>query len=214
MKDIAIYGAGGYGREIACLLNKINQKEKIWNFVGFFDDGIELGKMISHFGPILGGINELNQYATDLAIVIAIGSPQTIKTIVNKVSNGHVYYPNIISPDFEVIDPESFRMGRGNIIQSKCYVSCDVSIGDFNSFNGSITLSHDNVIGSYNVFMPGVRISGEVVVGNCNFFGVESIVLQQIKIGNNIKLGAGSVLMRRPKDDQLYIGNPAKLFKY
>ena len=40
MKDIAIYGAGGFGREIACLIQMINKSEKKpkWNIVGFFDD--------------------------------------------------------------------------------------------------------------------------------------------------------------------------------
>ena len=42
------------------------------------------------------------------------------------------------------------------------------------------------------------------------FFGVGSIVIQQIKIGHNIRLGAGSVLMTKPKDGFLYIGNPAR----
>lgn len=38
MKDIAIYGAGGFGREVACLLNAINANDAIWNLIGFFDD--------------------------------------------------------------------------------------------------------------------------------------------------------------------------------
>lgn len=214
MKDIAIYGAGGFGREIACLLNKINKVNKTWNLIGFFDDGIEKGKDVSHFGKTLGGIKELNQYPDDLSVVLAIGSPLTVKTIVEKVTNKYIQFPNIIAPDFETVDSETFRIGKGNIIQSNCFASCDVQIGDFNTFNGSITLSHDNVIGSYNTFMPGVRVSGEVKIGDCNFFGVESIILQQIKIGSDIKLGAGSVLMRKPKDGQLYIGNPANIFRF
>ena len=40
MKKIAIYGAGGFGREVACLLNKINEVEPTWDLVGFFDDGV------------------------------------------------------------------------------------------------------------------------------------------------------------------------------
>lgn len=42
MKDIAIYGAGGFGREVACLIERINKAREtpIWNFIGFFDDGI------------------------------------------------------------------------------------------------------------------------------------------------------------------------------
>ena len=46
------------------------------------------------------------------------------------------------------------------------------------------------------------------------FFKLDIIILQQLIIGNNIRLGAGSVLMTKPKDGNLYIGNPAKKFKY
>ena len=64
-------------------------------------------------------------------------------------------------------------------------------------------------VGSFNAFMPGVRVSGEVTIGDENFFGVYAVVLQQLTIGNRIRLGAGSVLMTKPKDGYLYIGNPA-----
>ena len=40
MKDIAIYGAGGFGREVACLLRRINEQAPKWNLIGFFDDDI------------------------------------------------------------------------------------------------------------------------------------------------------------------------------
>ena len=54
MKDIAIFGAGGLGKEVACLVNKINEQEPTWNMIGFFDDNPDLkGKIISHFGPFL-----------------------------------------------------------------------------------------------------------------------------------------------------------------
>ena len=79
--------------------------------------------------------------------------------------------------------------------------------------NGSVIFGHDAIVGSYNTFMPAVRISGEVKIGDGNFFGIASIILQQIKIGNNVRLGAGSVLMTKPKDGLLYIGNPAKKFE-
>ena len=63
MKDIAIYGAGGFGKEVACLINRINDKKPTWNLIGFFDDNPVLkGEMISHFGPCLGGMDELNAY--------------------------------------------------------------------------------------------------------------------------------------------------------
>lgn len=211
MKDIAIYGAGGFGREVACLIKRINEETPTWNLIGFFDDNPKLkGQMISHFGPCLGGMDELNAYPKEINLTLPIGNPKIVKNLVEKIHNPRVSYPNLIRPGFQVSDPESFSIGKGNIIQSNCSVSCDVSIGDFNVLNGAIVMGHDVKVDSYNTFMPAVRISGEVKIGSCNFFGVGSIVLQQIKIGDNIRLGAGSVLMTKPKDGNLYMGNPAR----
>ena len=62
--------------------------------------------------------------------------------------------------------------------------------------------------------MPDIRVSGAVTIGNGNFFGVGSTILQLIKIGDNVRLGAGSVLISKPKDNCLYLGNPAKIMRY
>lgn len=35
MNDIAIYGAGGFGKEIACLIYWINEVKPQWNLIGF-----------------------------------------------------------------------------------------------------------------------------------------------------------------------------------
>lgn len=210
MKQIAIYGAGGFGREVACLLNKINEVEPTWELVGFFDDGIEIGKEVSHFGKVLGGINELNAWSTELSIVITIGNPKIVRHIIDNVTNTNILFPNIIAPTVYFADPETFKIGKGNIIQKHCSFSCDVTIGDFNVMDGADVFGHDDVVGSFNTFMPAMRISGEVTIGDGNFFGVGSIILQQINVGDNIRLSAGSVLMRKPKEGFLYMGNPAK----
>lgn len=215
MKDIAIFGAGGLGKEVACLINKINERQQVWRIVGFFDDNPKLkGKMISHYGLCLGGMEELNAYNKELAVTIPIGNPHVVKKVVSNVTNKNIYFPNLVMTDFIMGDPDTFIMGQGNIIQGGCSVSCDVTIGDFNVFNGSVAFGHDAKVGSFNTFMPGTRISGAVTIGNENFFGAGSIVLQQIKIGNQVCIGAGSVLMTKPKDGNTYVGNPATKFRF
>ena len=47
-----------------------------------------------------------------------------------------------------------------------------------------------------------------------NFFGVQSVVLQGIKIGNDTRIGANSVIIRKTKDGNLYLGNPATRMKF
>jgi len=210
MKDIVIFGAGGLGREVACLIKRINAVESTWNLMGFYDDGIEVGAS-NEYGSVLGNVNDLVSKEKDLSVAVAIGSPKTVKKIVEKLSvNKHLEFPNLISPDFNISDPDNYEIGFGNIIQRNCTISCNVKMGSFNILNTGIGLGHDAQMGDYNSFMPAVKISGEVKIGDCNFFGVGSVVLQQLTVGNGIKLGAGSVLMRKAKDDTLYMGNPAK----
>ncbi len=211
MKDIAIFGAGGFGKEVACLINRINEVNYLWNLIGFFDDNAELkGKMISHYAPCIGGVKDLNEYGRELNLVIAIGNPTTMKKVVESIDNENVHFPNLIHPNVRYSDIETFSIGQGNIVQGGCTFSCDVVIGDFNVLNGSVVLGHDVKLGNFNTLMPAVRISGEVAVGDHNFFGVGSIVLQQKKIGNNVTLAAGSVLMTKTKDGNLYMGVPAR----
>lgn len=213
MKNIAIFGAGGFGREVACLIRIINERltEPEWNLIGFFDDNKEMkGKMVSHYAPCLGGLDELNNYPEKLYLTIPIGNAKTVHQIVQRITNPHVLFPNLIHPDTIFSDKETFSIGKGNIIQRGCSFSCDVTIGDFNIANGAVAMGHDDCIGSFNTIMPAVRISGGVTVGDFNFFGVGAIILQCIKVGNNVRLGAGSVLMTKPRNGQLYMGNPAR----
>lgn len=211
MKDIAIFGAGGFGREVACLIRLINEShpEPIWNFVGFFDDGLLIGTN-NEYGQVLGGIAELNIWKNPLDIVIAVGNPQIIQKIVEGIDNPNIFFPNVIAPSVVFLDENNFNIGKGNVICSNCLISCNVKIGNFNIFNGFIPIGHDTTIGNYNVIMPSCNISGGVTIGNCNFMGLRSAVLQYIKIGNNVRIGTGSVLMRNAKDGYLYIGIPAQ----
>lgn len=210
MKDIVIFGAGGLGREVACLIKHINEVNPVWNLLGFYDDGIVAGTK-NEYGEVLGNVQDLAAYKKDVSVAIAIATPKTVKMIVEKLAvNKNLRYPNLISPDFSISDPDNYSMGYGNIIQRNCTISCNVHLGNFNILNTGVGMGHDARIGDFNSFMPAVKLSGEVTIGDCNFFGVGSIVLQQLKIGFGVKLGAASVLMRNAKDNVLYLGNPAK----
>lgn len=212
---IAIYGAGGLGREVAGGIHRINKEsDQQWDIVGFYDDNIPVGTPVSHYGKIIGNKDALNAVDEPLALAIAVGDPRIRKLIFDSITNPNISFPNLIAPSFKVLDPETFKIGRGNIIQDNCSATCDVTIGNFNVFNGSDVMGHDDVIGDFNVFMPGVHLSGAVTVGNSNLLGVDSVVLQKVKIGDKVTLGAGSVLMTKPKDGSTYIGVPAKKFDF
>lgn len=205
---------GGLGREIACMIAEINAVSPQWNFVGFFDDGAPESMTPSTHGKLLGNIDTLNNWSTDLCVMLCFGSPRIIEIVRNKITNPHISFPNLIHPRFHVSDTETFKIGEGNIITMDCGVSCNITIGDFNLLNGSIAFGHDVNIENFNVFMPGTRISGEVHIGNRNLFGAMSFVKQQLSVPDDITLSPLSALLTKPKSGCLYMGNPAKIFRF
>lgn len=209
MREIAIYGAGGLGREIACLIKKINEAKRVWKFIGFFDDGKVAGTR-NEYGTILGGQKELNAWKKPLAVCIAIGTPETVRQVAIGIRNSQVDFPNIIAPDCVFLDKKTAFLGQGNIICFRSLISCNVALGDFNLLNGSVILGHDVRLGSFNAIMPGTRISGNVHAGDENFFGVSSCILQGLNVGDKTKLGACSVLAQDAADGAVYSGVPAK----
>lgn len=211
MKDIAIFGAGGFGREIACLINRINaQQPDTWNLIGFFDDDEKIRGTWNEYGKVLGGMDALNQWDKPLDLVIAIGNPSVLELLVGKIQNHNISFPNLIDPNVEFMDKEHVEMGEGNVICMRCTISTNVKFGNFNLLNVAVGVGHDASFDSYNVVMPNVNISGGVIIGNLNLFGVKSTVLQYLKVGDRVKIGACSLLMRNAKSDNLYFGIPAE----
>lgn len=213
MNNIVIYGAGGYGKEVACLIHAINAMKSIWNILGFIDDGLPVGES-TPYGKVLGGLGVLNDWREKLYVVMAIGNPFMLKKIINKLSNTNLEFPNVISPDIRFYDLDLIGFGRGNILGFNCIISYNTTFGDFNILNSDVIIGHDVKIGSCNVFNPSVRISGNVTIGDANLFGVSSVILQNKRIGNNTIISSNSVVMRHTKDNSTYLGNPAIKMKF
>lgn len=212
-KDIAIFGAGGLGREVACLLRRTINHEQ-WNLIGFFDDGKRKGETIPNYGVTLGGVSEANSWPTSLSVVIAIGNPSQLKSVRSKITNPNISFPNIIDKSVFFADEISLQMGEGNIIGRECGFSIDNVIGSFNILNTFVITGHDVRIGDFNVIMPGVRISGNVTMGDSNLIGSDSFILQGVKIGEGVTVSPLSALLRNPQNNSTYIGNPAKKFNF
>ena len=155
MKDILIYGFGGFGHEVACVVNHINAVEPTWNIVGYIDDGVAVGTECK-YGKVLGNIDVLNAWNSPVSVAVAVGSPKYLEEIPSKITNPLVNFPNIIAPNVFYFDKDEVTMGKGNIVTFGCRFSTNIKMGDFNVLNRSNVLGHDVVMGDFNVLMPGV----------------------------------------------------------
>lgn len=213
MKKIAIYGAGGFGREVLTLINDINKINPQYQVIGFFDDGISKGTDVNGLSA-LGGINELNNVKEEVSVVLAIGNPETKKSILKKITNRLVDFPTIIHPSVMIGDEKYVSIGQGCIICGGTIITTDIIINDFVILNLSCTVGHDTVIGRYSAFMPSVNISGEVQIGEGVYVGTGAKIINQLSIGSDTIIGAGAVVAKDIPSSCTAVGVPAKVIKY
>lgn len=212
MKNIAIIGAGGFGREVKTILDSINKVTPSYFFVGFYDEGLQKGEIVNGF-PVLGGVEDINEINEDCSIVIAIGDPKIKFSIFNKIRNTKIDFPNVIHPNVLISD-DFVDIGVGNIICAGCIITCNIVIKDFVILNLMCTVGHDTTIASFSSFMPSVNISGEVLIEERVYVGTGAKIINQLEIGQNTIVGAGAVVSKSLPENCTAVGIPAKPIKF
>ncbi len=208
VNKIAIYGAGGFSREVKMLIDQINQKNSEYEFVGFFDDFAEKGKVINGY-KILGGMSELNLINFKLGVVVAIGNTSIKENVVKKISNNNIYFPKLIHPS-ALIGNDNVHIGEGTIICAGNIITVDITIGSHVILNLNCTVGHDTEIGDYCSIMPSVNVSGEVKLANNVYVGTGAKIINKINVGVNSIIGAGAIVVKSLPSNCTAVGVPAK----
>lgn len=211
MEDIVILGAGGFGREIQWLIERINQKDEKWNILGYIDDGVATGTVIDGYS-VLGTTEWLIERLEKIAVAVAVGNSVIRKKIINKLlENNKLEFPNLIDPS--VLMSSRIDLGKGNLICAGTILTVDIKIGDFNIVNLDCTIGHDVEFTSFVTVYPSVNVSGCVQVGELTELGTGTQIIQGKEISDHVIVGAGSVVVKDLKEAGTYVGIPAKKIK-
>lgn len=213
MKDLVIIGAGGFGREVAWLVERINEVNPTWNLKGFIDDNPACHGKYEDDYLVLGGCDYLLKSDKELWVVCAVGSARVRKIIIDKLKEHHkIKFATLVDPS--VILSKRVIIGEGTIICAGTIVTVDVTIGKHVIINLDCTLGHDDVIGDFVTIYPSVNVSGCVTVGECAELGTGMQVIQGKNIGSESIIGAGAVVTKDIPKRCTAVGSPAKPIKY
>ena len=205
MEDIVIVGHGGFARETAWIIDRINSISPTWNFMGYIENK-------DRCEDVVGDDSYIIRYPQKLAVIVAIGETKIRQKIVNSYTNNlNLYYPNIIDPS--VVISNGVKMGLGNIICAGTVITVDIKIGDFNIINLNCTVGHDVCIGNYVTINPNVNISGACNIGDESNIGTGTQLIQGRSVGQDTIIGAGSVIINDIESNCVAVGVPAKPIK-
>jgi len=189
---LIIFGAGGHGRSLAALVQKMGGVD----LLGFIDDGVPAGETVLGL-PILGGRNALTQLAADgirLAIngVGGIGNLNARLSVFDLLRQAGFEFPTVIHPTAFIED--SAKLVAGVQVFPLAYVGTEVTAGFGTIINTGAIISHDCQLGETVNLSPGATLAGGVRVGEGTLIGMRATVNLNVTIGSFALVGNGATV--------------------
>lgn len=217
MSDVyAIYGSGGYAREVMPLLREfVAMISKTANDeIYFIDDFIEPNSVIN--GYEVYTFDELVSKFSGKKIhcCIAIADRKARENLTNRCLENDIQMISIKSINSVVMD--EVNIGEGSVLSPFVTITSNVTIGKSFHANLYSYVAHDCVIGDFVTFAPAVKCNGNVHIKSGAYIGTGAIIHPGTKdnpivIGTNTKVAAGSVVTKSIPDNVTVIGNPAQI---
>lgn len=210
LKNIVIYGAGGFGREVAWLIERINKVNPEWNVLGFIDDvKTEMyGKTINNL-PVLGGNDWLDGYKNEVYVTCAIGNSKVRRKVYDNLEKyDKVKLATLIDPSVCVAD--TAQIGAGSILCYACSIMVNVKIGKGVVVNIGTRIGHDSMLSDYCTCYVNTIVSGYAKIGEDSEIGSGAFILQCKVVGNDIIVAPLSAVLTDISEAGTYAGNPAR----
>ena len=208
MEKIAIYGASGFGREIAWLIQSCDNYE----VACFIDDDISKHGDVLNDIPIMGFEKACKRYP-EAFVVGGIGKPKIRQELMEKAASCGLRFGTIIHPNAE--RSKWIEVGAGTVICAGNILTTNISLGEHVQINLDCTVGHDVVMEDYTTLAPGVHVSGWVHFGKRVYVGTGAVIIngtekQPIMIGYDAVIGAGACVTKSIPPGETWGGVPAR----
>ena len=213
MKDLIIFGASGFGREVAWAVERLNKVNPSWNLLGFMDDADDIQETEINGYKVLGKTEDVSSYP-DAYFVVAVGASRTREKIVfnMKAVNPSIKFGTVIDPSVEMSD--LVTIGEGTIICAHTIITVNIEIGAHVIINLDCTIGHDAVLQDFVTLYPSVNVSGITNIGHAVELGTGMQIIQGKTVGEYSILGAGAVVVKDIPAKCTAVGSPAKPIKF
>jgi sugar O-acyltransferase (sialic acid O-acetyltransferase NeuD family) len=211
----AIFGAGGYGREVMPLAREQLKREgkdtQNLYFVVDQPDALEVNGV-----KVLSFEIFLQMKAEKKYLVCAIASSLAREEIKRRIEPFGITWWSLYAANCVIMD--DVILGQGAILSPFVTLTSNIKIGENFHANIYSYVAHDCIVGDFVTLAPGVKCNGNVIIGDHAYIGTGAIIRPGEKgspliIGAKSIIGMGSVVTKDVPAGATVFGNPARVLK-
>lgn len=210
--ELLIFGAGGFGREVASWAERARWRDERFEVAGFIDDNAAV--------PLLNGrpVFALAHAAArhpGAGVVVTVGDPRLRERLSDEaLAAGLMPAPPLVHPNVEY-DHAYVALEEGVVVCAGSILTVNIVVRRHAQINLDCTVGHDAVIGPYATLSPGVHVSGNVTLEPYSFLGTGAVTVnghpgRPLVVGADAVVGAGAVVTRDVPAGCTVTGVPAR----
>ncbi|AOJ37197.1 acetyltransferase [Burkholderia lata] len=214
MERIAIYGCGGFGREILPLA----QRHQARTGTGSASGIVFVSDTPSEIATVQNGIEVISFDALvspahrDRAVVVSLGSSAARRALVQRCESENLAFGSLTASTHVSLD--NVEVGEGAVFCDFSMCTSDVRIGRHFQCNIYSYVAHDCIVGDFVTFAPRVACNGRIVIEDDAYIGTGAVLKQgtpdkPLTIGKGAVIGMGAVVTKDVPPGVTVVGNPA-----
>lgn len=197
---LALYGAGGVGRELI----ECAQANSRWEKIIFVDD---ITNQKIYAGVKIYRFEEIEQFSGNIEFIIANGEPANREYLYKKIKSAGYPMGSLIDKRSSIAP--SAKIEEGCIIY-KCRIGPDSHIKANTLIGEQVIIGHDVIIGCNCIFSARSFSGGYTIIEDGTYIAPGAMLKDRIHIGKDSIIGLGAVVLRNVREKSIMIGNPAK----
>jgi sugar O-acyltransferase (sialic acid O-acetyltransferase NeuD family) len=213
MKNFAIFGASGYGREVLPLVrNQLHSALEAGDVDLVFVDDYPSAPLVNG-QRVLTYAQWLNEPASSRHMNVAIANSRMREQLVERCAADGVKFFEVRASN--VVQLDDVQLGVGFVLCPFVTLTSNIRIGQHFHANIYSYVAHDCVVGDFVTFAPGVMCNGNVHIEDHAYIGTGAVIKQGLPdaplvIGRGAVVGMGAVVTKSVPPGMTVVGNPAR----